>query len=76
MTDTRSPYLVVLDDAVEEFSLTPDQVTMLHLNFNRCLNMTGGRPSDAARSEVWALRREGVDAYFAKFDEVRKGDVR
>jgi hypothetical protein len=71
----------VLNAAVEELNLTPDQENMLHLNFMRCMNMTGSRPSDAARSEVRALvnayqSEGGIDAYFANFDEIRKGDRR
>lgn len=45
--------------------------TYVGLASNRMMNMTGGRPSDAARSEVAAYKRLGRDEYIRQFKAER-----
>jgi hypothetical protein len=66
--DNRAPYRIVLD------AIPEDDRTIAFLNVNRCVNMTGARASDAARSEVADYQRMGATAYRAKFDADRKDE--
>lgn len=49
--------------------------TLVALESNRCTNMTGGRPSDGARSTVGAYLRD-PDGFRVKFHETREREAR
>lgn len=70
-TVSLSPYRQVIEDAINDGTIDPLDDTIVFLNINRAVNMTGGRASDAARSEVAAYKRQGREAYIADFHHVR-----
>jgi hypothetical protein len=67
-----SAYAQVLADAIADGTVAEEDADYLSTNMQRAVNMTGGRHSDAMRSEVFAYRSQGRDAYIADFDRVRQ----
>ena len=66
-----SAYRQVVQEAVDSGAVRVEDETKVFLAINRAVNMTGGRASDAARSEVAAYKRLGADAWVAAWKQER-----
>jgi hypothetical protein len=69
MTTYATKFQQVIDEGVPE-----DDRTIVALAANRMMNMTGGRPSDAARSEVRHYQRLGAAEYRRQWEAERESE--